>query len=748
VLGWLVGDGWLRFGDGDRRVGFTFGPDDASMLVRIKTSTDRWYGRAVAAVPRKGGVVHLSYHGKYFVDFFRQLGVSADGAAQKVVPETLFTAPRSAVVGFLQGLFTADGTVRANKKANSEWVALTSKSKPLLQGVQLLLLNLGIKTSIFDRSRAARPDCFSYRAINGELRTYASDGVLYELAICGRSRETFRREVGFLNQKQRALEAVRFGRFYREKLTDTVVSREPGGARPVYDLTEPQTRSMIVNGIVVHNCGEQPLLPMEACNLGSIDVSKLARRDEGGAWSLDWQRLEQVVRSSVRFLDDVIECNPYPLPAIDSMVKSNRRIGIGVMGWADLLFRLGIPYDSDEALVLGDRLMATLQVTGHDESARLAEERGAFPNWQRSIYRDAAPRRNATVTTVAPTGTISIIAGCSSGIEPAFAISYTHHVGERVLPFVNRVFEEVARERGFWSEELMAEVARRGGVRGLAAVPEDVQRVFVTAHEVPYEWHVRHQAAFQKWTDNGVSKTINLPHEATLEDVRRAYLLAWELGCLGITVFREGSKPGVLRVGAAGSQSNGAGARPLDGVSAVPGETDALAVTPRAAGAAPAPLASSSRGGVLEPRPASLHGTTHRVQTPLGTAYVVVNEDRDGEPFEVFVSVGKAGTDTMAVAEAIGRLVSLALRMPSSVSPRARLAEIVEQLSGIGGARPLGFGNERVLSLPDGIAQALARHLGSAVVRRAGDICPECGAAALVREEGCAKCHACGFSEC
>jgi ribonucleoside-diphosphate reductase alpha chain len=494
------------------------------------------------------------------------------------------------------------------------------------------------------------------------------------------------------------------------------INRSPANPTPEIGLVE-----------ATNPCGEQPLLPNEACNLGSINVAKFARRQGDGGWSLDWAELERTVRLSVRFLDDVIEVNPYPLPEIDETVKANRRIGLGVMGWADLLFRMGIPYDSPPALELADRLMGFINEKAHDQSAKLAEERGPFPNWARSIYKHGRPLRNSTVTTIAPTGTISMIAGCSSGIEPAFAIAFTHKVGDRVLPFTNPIFAEVARERGFYADALMEEVARRGVVRGLPGVPEDVQRVFVTAHEVPFEWHVRHQGAFQKHTDNGVSKTINLPNSASVEDVARAYLLAWELGCLGITVFRDGCKEGVLHLGTRPAKSE------------------------RRPAGSPEPAA------VVRPRPRSLGGRTYRVETPLGTAYIVVNEHGDGEPFEVFVSVGKAGSDTMAVAEAIGRLVSLALRLPSPLSPRRRLEEIVAQLSGIGGGRPLGFGPQRVLSLPDGIARALAEHLGQVKAdvepeatrqRVAGDICPECGQATFVYEEGCKKCYGCGFNEC
>jgi ribonucleoside-diphosphate reductase alpha chain len=474
-------------------------------------------------------------------------------------------------------------------------------------------------------------------------------------------------------------------------------------------------------------CGEQPLLPNEACNLGSVNVAKFAARRPDGEWGVDWAELERVVRLSVRFLDDVIEVNPYPLPVIDATVKANRRIGLGVMGWADLLFRMGIPYDSQAALDLGARLMAFMEEKAHDQSAKLAEERGPFPNWSHSIYGKGRPLRNSTVTTIAPTGTISMIAGASSGIEPAFAIAFTHKVGDRVLPFINQVFEQVARERGFYSEALMEEIARRGVVHDLPGVPADVQRVFVTAHEVAYEWHVRHQAAFQKSTDNGVSKTINLPNAASVEDVARAYSLAWEQGCLGITVFRDGCKEGVLHVGTRVADNR---------------EAEAAASMP----------------AVVKPRPRSLGGRTYRVETPLGTAFVVVNENGDGEPFEVFVSVGKAGSDTMAVAEAIGRLISLTLRMPSPLSPKRRVEEVIGQLSGIGGGRPLGFGPQRVLSLPDGLARVLAEHVGQLKVDdapaakgaklTAGDMCPECGQATFVYEEGCKKCYGCGFNEC
>ncbi|HSC69718.1 MAG TPA: adenosylcobalamin-dependent ribonucleoside-diphosphate reductase, partial [Candidatus Methylomirabilis sp.] len=274
------------------------------------------------------------------------------------------------------------------------------------------------------------------------------------------------------------------------------VNRSP--ANPVPDLETIEA---------TNPCGEQPLAPNDACNLGSINLDKFARPDDPTS-PIAWDELERVVRLSVRFLDDVIQVNPYPLQEIMDEVHANRRIGLGVMGWADLLIQLGIPYDSEAALDLGDKVMEFITAIGRDESARLAEERGPFPNWTRSIYRDGRPLRNSTVTTIAPTGTISIIAGCSSGIEPLFAVAYSHIVGDRHLTFVNPHFETVARRRGFYSPELMEKVAKHGTLHGIPEVPEDVGQVFITAHEIEPKWHVRMQAAFQRHTDNGVSKTI------------------------------------------------------------------------------------------------------------------------------------------------------------------------------------------------------------------------------------------------
>ncbi|MBI4029995.1 adenosylcobalamin-dependent ribonucleoside-diphosphate reductase, partial [Candidatus Berkelbacteria bacterium] len=327
-------------------------------------------------------------------------------------------------------------------------------------------------------------------------------------------------------------------------------------------------------------CGEQPLYSFDVCNLGSINLAEMVKENSQGR-EVDWEELERVTRLAVRFLDDVIEANPYPLPEIDALAKQIRRIGLGVMGWADLLFLLTISYDSQEALALGEKVMGFINRIGHNETEKLAETRGAFPAFERSIYKGGKPKRNCTITTIAPTGSISLIAGCSSGIEPVFALAYRHtFLGS---PVATPVFERIAKEEGFYSEGLLEKVMETGSCQGLAEVPEKWQRIFRTAHEIDPEWHVKMQAAFQKHTDNAVSKTINLPHDATIEDVRRAYLLAWELNCKGITVFRDGCKgEQVLESGSKKEPS-----------------------TP-----------------TVKARPPVLSGRTYRKKTPLGNVYI------------------------------------------------------------------------------------------------------------------------------
>jgi ribonucleoside-diphosphate reductase alpha chain len=461
-------------------------------------------------------------------------------------------------------------------------------------------------------------------------------------------------------------------------------------------------------------CGEQPLLPMEACNLGSINLAEFVTAREGLP-SIDDDGLKELVWNSVRFLDNVIDMSKYPLPEIDKMAKSNRKIGLGVMGFADMLFQLGVPYDSERALEVAEKVMGFIQKESKEASRALAEERTVFPNFDKSIYRNLENSRfrNATTTTIAPTGTLSIIAGCSSGIEPLFALSFVRNVmdNDKLLE-TNPYFEKIARQRGFYSPEIMDAVARSGSIRHLEGIPEDVKEVFVTAHDITPEWHVRMQAAFQKFTDNAVSKTVNLPRDATVEDVMKVYGLSYELGCKGVTIYRDGSK-----------------------------ENQVLSV--------------DEKGHELQPmlgdvrdRPETLQGFTTKVVTGMGNLYVTVTE-MDGKPFEVFATIGKSGKSTMAKTEAIGRLVSLALRSGISVD------KIVEQLKGICGEHPVFSKDGLVLSIPDAISKVLEKRYvkdQKPVTRKyanslLGETCPECGQTVSF-EEGCMTCHFCGFTKC
>jgi ribonucleoside-diphosphate reductase alpha chain len=468
-------------------------------------------------------------------------------------------------------------------------------------------------------------------------------------------------------------------------------------------------------------CGEQPLLPYESCNLGSINLALMTRGRPMEA-TLDWEHLGDVVRRSVRFLDNVIDMNSFPLPQIAEMTRANRKIGLGVMGFAELLIKMGVPYDSDEAVTVAEDVMQFIRDEARTESERLAGERGVFPNWPGSIYNGSGGRRlrHATTTTIAPTGTISIIAGTSSGIEPLFAVAFTRHVMDRdELVEVNDLFEEIARDRGFHSPELMKEIAAHGTVRSLPAVPAEVRRLFATAHDIDPTWHVRIQSAFQKFTDNAVSKTVNFPHDASVQDVASVYELAYDLGCKGITIFRDGClDQQVLTLGSGGQKQTA--------------ETGPVRLKPRA-------------------RPDVVQGQTRAMTTGCGKLYVTINSDPHG-PFEVFAQMGKAGGCAASQSEGLARLASLALR--SGVDPE----QIVKQLKGISCHLP-GWekGGGKILSCPDAIAKTIERAInpdGEQLTIDFGETqnggagaCPECGGA-MEPEGGCLVCRDCAYSQC
>ncbi|MBP6886838.1 MAG: vitamin B12-dependent ribonucleotide reductase [Oscillospiraceae bacterium] len=480
-------------------------------------------------------------------------------------------------------------------------------------------------------------------------------------------------------------------------------------------------------------CGEQPLLPYESCNLGSINLSVLAKETEDGV-EIDYDLLSEIVRDAVHFLDNVIDINRYPLEQIDRTTKATRKIGLGVMGWADLLLKLGIPYCSDEAVELAESLMGFLTETGRAESARLAKIRGAFPLFEESIYKDGQPLRNATVTTIAPTGTLSILAGCSSGVEPVFAYAYIRNIMDNTkMVEVSPVLKSLLEERGLATEELMGRIAEHGSLVHILEIPEDIRRVYISAHDVSPEYHIRMQAAFQKHTDNAVSKTVNFKHEATQEEVRHVFDLAYRLGCKGVTIYRDGSRDSqVLNIGKEEKKE----------------ETPVVTVVEHAI--------------VPRPRPDTVFGITERMRIGCGNLYVTVNYDKDGI-CEIFTNTGKEG-GCPSQSEATARLISVALRSGISID------EIIKQIRGIRCPSTVRQPGLKCTSCPDAIArvikkvydmqikgdtnvsaesmtadppQAELEASGPRPLRR----CPECGEV-LEHEGGCVSCRSCGWSKC
>lgn len=542
------------------------------------------------------------------------------------------------------------------------------------------------------------------------------------------------------------MEAVREGSSYNLYNPRTKVVAGELDAREVYDLIVEMAWATGDPGIIfidrinrdnptpqlgeiesTNPCGEQPLLPYEACNLGSINLAKMVRHTDSGD-DVDWDRLADVVHRGIRFLDDVIEVNQYPLPEIGELARGNRKVGLGVMGWADMLIMLGLAYDSDDAVALGEKVMGFIDAEAKSASRKLAEERGAFPNFAGSIYDtpDGAPIRNATVTTIAPTGTLSIIANCSSGVEPLFAVSYVRTVmdNDRLIE-VNPLFEEIAVKRGFYSRELMALIAEHGSVHDIDEIPQDVRGVFVTAHDISPEWHIRMQASFQKHCDNAVSKTVNFESDATAEDVRHVYDLAYELGVKGVTIYRDGSKEGQVlstgRTAQAGQQTR-----------------------------------EAIRAGELEPRerPSITSGRTEKILTGCGNLYVTVNWDEEGM-CEVFTQMGKSGGCAASQSEALSRMISVSLR--AGVDPEA----LVKHLRGIRCPSPSWAEGGKVLSCADAVGIVMEHaveymstgHAATAVSKNTDALdnlsgaCPECGGS-LEHESGCAVCRSCGFSKC
>jgi len=785
VLGWLVGDGTVNvvrtvlsfFGDEKRELAPAF----AEMVTGLVDKPDqgRSYPVGITEVSERDEVRVASDRLRVWAEGF---GITKE--KKHFVPAAVFTGSEEIQKGFLQALFTADGQVSDGGDKGCS-VRLSASHLPLLKDVQRLLLNFGIASRIYENRRKA-----GYRQMpdgKGGSKEYFHQPQ-HDLAISKTNLITFANEIGFLTEAKQAKVADYLSRMvrgpYNEPFLATVMAVEPDGVEPVYDLHLPETHSFIANGLVVHNCGEQWLGPYENCCLGSVNLNEHCGEDG----TVDWEGLRQSVVTATRFLDDVVEANAY-VPAVPKLKEAAfraRRIGLGIMGLGDLMYHVGVRYGSEKGQEFGAQVMEFVRYHSMQTSIDLATERGPFPAIQGSIYdmddkRWQPPQalvpyqdnwgrpeveweavvagikkhgiRNAAQTTVAPTGTIATVAGCEGyGCEPVFALAYIRHVNDNgtdlKLTYASPRFEAALKGAGLGEEkrqEVIEQVMREGTCQGIEAVPDHIKNTFVVSADISAEEHVRMQTALQAFVDNSLSKTVNFPETATVDDVAQAYMLAWELGAKGITVYVTGSRDKVVL------------------------ETQATVEKK----AEPAPL--NLWHGSKKPRPRALVGKTYNVDTPLGKAFITVNENGGDQPFEVFINTAKAGSETAAVSEAIGRMISYILRIASPVEPLNRLREVVRQLSGIGGGRSLGFGPNRVRSLPDGVGQVIDMYLrekdglldnptgekangnGGHAKEQAqptqhtlkiGDLCPECGEAAVVNEEGCRKCYACGFSEC
>ncbi len=752
--------------------------------------------------------------GRVIANWVKSIPLEPARSPDKKLPEEFVNSNGDFLTGLLDGLFSTDGSV--DLQSNHPLLRFHTTSQELARQVRLTLLYFGVYARISTSQRKRHE-------INGRVIRF--DRPKYDVTIAGESLGRFFEQIPLSHpgKRMRLEEAALRSNFTGGNWAAKVIKIEPAGVATVYDLYEPKSDTWITEGFVSRGCGEQWLGPYENCCLGSVNLAQ----HFGPDGSVDWEGLRQSVALSTIFLDDVVDANAYvpAVPELERAARRARRIGLGIMGLGDLMYHAGVRYGSPESLEFGAQVMEFVRYHAMQTSVALAEKRGPFEALQGSLYdpddllwqppQPLAPYtldwgrpaldwgsivtgiqrsgiRNAAQTTVAPTGTIATVAGCEGyGCEPVFALAYIRHVNDNgkdlQLTYASPLFEQALLQAGLdvpTRQKIVEHTLQQGSCQGLAAkrsgadVPDSVRQTFVVSQDISAEEHVRMQAALQAFVDNSLSKTINFPPEASEDDVATAYHLAWKLGCKGITVYVTGSRQKVVLETQATAQEKGAAA-----------PANALAPVPAAATLTDDQL--TIWHDKKKPRPRSLRGFTYTVTTPLGKAFVTINENGGNQPFEVFINTAKAGSDTAAVSEAIGRLISYILRLASPVAPRDRLKEVWRQLSGIGGGRSLGFGPNRVRSLPDGVAQLLDEYLQSAAEEGAltggdpgdpaagaetsggngfyayaelgsrsveppasqhmlqiGDLCPECGQAAVVNEEGCRKCYACGYSEC
>lgn len=758
VLGWLVGDGYIN----TKRTGSIalcfFGSEQV-----IAPHFAEACNRLVAKIGRQNreytvGVQSIKEREESRVESTRLISlVDAELFENKLqVPTSVLHGSCDMQKSFLAALFTADGSIQGILEKGFS-VRLTSISQNLLEGVQRLLLNFGIASHIYKNRRVA-----GIRELPNSQRKLASYNcqAYHDLVISKQNIQVFAREIGFMTDEKQGKLLKSLGELsrgpYREDFLATFENLMPDGEEMVYDLSEPEMHHFVGNGFILHNCGEQGLPPYGVCNLGALNLSAFVQNGQ-----LDYEQLAEKTRISMRFLDNVVDSTEYFIPENAEAQLGTRRTGLGTMGLADALIKMKIAYGSDESLPVIEKIYKTIRDAAYDASADYAEEKGSFPRFERDKYMQGhfikqLPRpiqekikkhgtRNAVLLTQAPTGTTSLLSGVSSGIEPVydFAMIRRDRTGEHILyhPLLQA-----------WRDEHPSE-----GTPGY----------FVSSKDLTPEEHVRVQATIQKFTDSSISKTVNAPNDHTVEQVEKLYSLAYEMGCKGITYYRDGSRDAVLTR--------------VEDEKKAEKKSEEQAVMME-------PVTSIQQG--IKPLPTVVNGYTRHLNSPEGKVNITINSDEQG-PLEVFINVGKAGSDIAALAEAMGRLISLNLRVLSPLSQIDRAKEIAEQLRGIGGSRSVGFGAQQVRSMPDAVARALELHMASlqqeaeqqfdfvpevksngngqngnghsseasteveggnplalGKLSVTGNLCPECGCNTMVYEEGCKKCYSCGYSEC
>ena len=719
VLGWLVGDGHIT----DDRAVLSFYGEKQQLTPQFEAAVNRIVRPAVNGREYHVGTATIdASEQRIRSERLREIADEHGLTENKLqVPRSVLRGSRDMQNGFLRALFEADGTV-LDAPNGTRGVRLTSVSLSLLTDIQRLLLNFGIYSRIYQDRKHGQGERLLPDG-KGGMRPYPTQ-LWHDLSISRGSILRFAEEVGLLSAQR----TVRLDQIvaaysrgpYAETFIAHVASVTPDGTEEVYDLTEPVTHSFVADGIVVHNCGEQPLPPWGICNLGALNLASFVRAHE-----VDLEALTEMAKVAVRFQDNVIDASYYPLPENEEWAKKERRVGLGVMGLADMLIKMGLRYGSDESLQVADDVFRTIRDAAYTASCDLAEEKGAFPTFDVEGYMQSAfvqrlPEviqerirqhgiRNITLLTVAPTGTTSLLAGVSSGIEPVFRFRTLRKdaLGEHVI------LHPLAEA---WQAEHPDK-----------ALPD----YFVSAEQLSPEQHVKMQATAQRYIDASISKTVNAPNSHTIEDVQHLFTFAYKAGCKGCTYFRDGS-------------------------------TQEVVLQEAAAAKEPEPK-DDSFVELLE-RPARMLGRAYMVKTPFGTLTLDVHESKPGIPFEVFVNVGAAGSDLMADAVALGRLASTMLRMDSRIAPARRLDIIIDKLQNIGGSRSNGLlGPQKITSLASAIAKCLQMYLND--IRGSeddclpdppsppehmhnADLCPDCGSYALVKEEGCSKCYSCGFAAC